>query len=510
MHRSFGRRLLIVAAAAIAVGSAFAAPANAALISVKMFLPDVLVGAGASADIHPIVVGGSHYPISSRMDYELSGDLEGVRLAAPEDNGLECTSDGPRKLTCAATPTQPGDPFGYAEQHAVIAADPSALGGTGKLTMSLSAGSIHPVSLTVDVSVVDGVDLTAGGSSTISVKPGATFDAPLQVHNNTDKVVHGAAVTVDAAYAFTAGKQFSNCLYLDGQSNSCVFDQDLEPGATYEVTLPFRPRPDTYAPGKVVGDFEWLTTDDYQNLIKFLKDNGLDGPGTPGTGPKLELKRTGTVGSLARQTDTNPADNTQSLTVNVTGKQGADLAAVGATASGAAGTTVTLPIGVRNNGPATLELPAGNAIGVHITFPAGTEVVAEPDVAVTPGGCYQQTGTPHVTYVCYTGEFAPFVAKTTITLKFQVKITKVIANAEGSVEVDDSFNFSKDINPANNVAKIVLNPATGGGTGGEGGGEGLPITGPQTALIGGAGTGLVAVGLVGFVLARRRRTRFEA
>jgi hypothetical protein len=504
MHRSFGRRLLIVAAAAIAVGSAFAAPANAALISVKMFLPDVLVGAGASADVHPIVVGDSHYPISSRMVYELSGDLEGVRLAAPEDNGLECTSDGPRKLTCAAAPIQPGDPFGYAEQHAVISADPSALGGTGKLTMSLSAGSIEPVSLTVDVSIVDGVDLTAGGSSTISVKPGATFDAPLQVHNNTDKVVHGAAVTVDAAYAFTARKQFSNCLYLDGQSNSCVFDQDLEPGATYEVVLPHRLRPDTYAPSKVVADYEWLTTDDYQNLIKFLKDNSLDGPGVPGTGPKLELKRTGTVGSLARQTDTNPADNTQSLTVNVTGKQGADLEAIGATASGAAGTTVTLPVGLRNNGPATLEVAEGSFVFVDVTFPAGTEVVTVPD------GCVKQVY-PHVYYSCYrTDGHDPFLAKTTATWTFRVKITKVIANAEGKVELPDIFDFSKDINEANNVAKIVLDPATGGGSGGEGGGEGLPITGPQTALIGAAGAGLVAVGLVGFVVARRRRTRFEA
>jgi hypothetical protein len=120
---------------------------------------------------------------------------------------------------------------------------------------------------------------------------------------------------------------------------------------------------------------------------------------------------------LGKQTDTNPDDNSQSLTVNVTGKQGADVAAVGATASGAA---VTLPVGIRNNGPATLDLPAGSAVGIDVNFPAGTKVATKPD------GCYEQTW-PQTHYTCYSSDFAPFLAKTTLTWKFQVEITKVIA-----------------------------------------------------------------------------------
>jgi LPXTG-motif cell wall-anchored protein len=50
-----------------------------------------------------------------------------------------------------------------------------------------------------------------------------------------------------------------------------------------------------------------------------------------------------------------------------------------------------------------------------------------------------------------------------------------------------------------------VNPTDTGGAGG-----GLPLTGPQTGLIGAAGALLVAAGLAGFIATRRRRTRFQA
>ncbi|MEV6345649.1 LPXTG cell wall anchor domain-containing protein [Actinoplanes sp. NPDC051851] len=51
--------------------------------------------------------------------------------------------------------------------------------------------------------------------------------------------------------------------------------------------------------------------------------------------------------------------------------------------------------------------------------------------------------------------------------------------------------------------------ATAATTSGEDGG-GLPVTGSDTTTIVGAGTGILALGLIGIVLARRRRTRFVA
>ncbi|WP_435870990.1 LPXTG cell wall anchor domain-containing protein [Micromonospora musae] len=67
--------------------------------------------------------------------------------------------------------------------------------------------------------------------------------------------------------------------------------------------------------------------------------------------------------------------------------------------------------------------------------------------------------------------------------------------------------FADDLKPANDTAKILLN-ATGGQGGGDGGS--LPITGESTALIGGIGALLLAAGVGGYVVARRRKTRFVA
>jgi len=115
-----------------------------------------------------------------------------------------------------------------------------------------------------------------------------------------------------------------------------------------------------------------------------------------------------------------------------------------------------------------------------------------------------------VQYICFADTLIP--AGTTTTWKFALKITKVAPNASGAVEINPACEcerFNADTNKSNDVAAIVLNPTATGGGGGSGGG-GLPITGPQTALFGAAGAGLIAAGVAGFAIARRRRTRFEA
>ncbi|XTZ13578.1 LPXTG cell wall anchor domain-containing protein [Micromonospora echinospora] len=71
--------------------------------------------------------------------------------------------------------------------------------------------------------------------------------------------------------------------------------------------------------------------------------------------------------------------------------------------------------------------------------------------------------------------------------------------------------FDEDLKPANDVAALLVNATTAGG--GAGGGEddgSLPITGARTGLVLAAGGLLLAAGVVGLVLARRRRTRFVA
>jgi hypothetical protein len=116
-------------------------------------------------------------------------------------------------------------------------------------------------------------------------------------------------------------------------------------------------------------------------------------------------------------------------------------------------------------------------------------------------------------YLCLSSPIFP--VGTSVTWTFGFKVNKASDNARGSVEVNPACAceiFSKDINKSNDTAAIVLNPVGGGGAAGgqNSSGGGLAITGPQTAVYGGAGAVLVAAGVAGFLLARRRRTRFEA
>ncbi|GIF25918.1 hypothetical protein BJ973_003190 [Actinoplanes tereljensis] len=517
MNRVLVRRLLAAGAAAF-VAAAVAAPAQAASPAVNVLLPDVTVAAGGSTYAAPLLFAEESDALTGgKIVYELSGDLTGVALATV-DGDPGCVNEGPAKLVCTDDFYTFVGPDGGLADFAAVTATKAALGEKGKLTVTFSADGIATSTRTVDVNVAEGVDLVAGKTQSVSAKPGSSFTASLQVTNSTDTVVHGTALLAGTDYAIAGVKQFSNCFYADGVLNACTFDEELQPGATYQVELPYQLRKDTLAPGKATGDYEWLTAGDYDDLIKFVGDNGFDGPGNPGTDGKLTLKQISTPKSAAKQTDPNPDNNWQALDVTVTGQQGADLAAVGATASGAAGTTVSIPVGVKNLGPATLAsqfgLPAAAAL---VTIPTGATVTGVPDA------CFRNTtdsilkgDANAVQYACFTDEVLP--AGTTVTWKFALKITKVVPGARGSVQLNPKCEcdaFKPDANKANDTAQIVLNgTSTGGTTGGDentgGEGGGLPITGPQTAFIGIAGAALIAAGIAGFMVTRRRRTRFEA
>ena len=513
-------RRLLVGAAALAAAAVVAAPADAAGPQVTQVIPDATVAAGFDTLVDPILFASHQTELNNpSTTFELSGSLAGVSLANPDEGADWCTADGSQKLTCTLPfplDLDKNGVIGFFE--AKLSADKAALGETGKLKVTLTADGIAPVETTVDVNVAEAVDLAAGKNSIVSVKPGGAFDAGLQLHNNADSAAHGAALIFDTDYAFRSAKKFSNCFYEGDHLNACVFDQDLAAGGSYSLTVPYQAGKDTQAPGTAAGEFEWLTGDDYADLINFLSSRGLGGPGTVGTGGKLELEQLPTIRSLAKQTDPDQNNNWQTVDLKVTGKQGVDLAAVGATFTGTAGQTVPVTVGVRNVGKATLDWSRSDepAAAVLVTPPTGTTA------AEIPAGCTKSDGIfstkPGVTqYLCLSDPLFP--AGTSVTWTFQLKVNKASSNTLGSVEVNPPCAcdvFAGDINKANNTAKIVLNPTgggqggNGGSTGGQGGGGGLAITGPQTAVVGGAGAALVAAGVVGFVFARRRRTRFEA
>jgi hypothetical protein len=525
MHQPSGRRLMLALAAAAVTVLTSAAPALADSHGVTVRLADTTVAIGSSVVLDPYLRAADEFgEVNSRMVYELSSGLTGVSLVELDEH-KDCVSESATRLVC----TEPLEINLF--DHDVnsflmggLRATRSAVAGqTGTVTVTYSADGVDPVSTTAQVRVADGVDLAAGDPVEIKAAPGASFDAPLEVTNTGTATVTGVALNMDTEYAYQAGEQFSNCLYADGQPQACSFDQELPPGATYRVVLPYRLRPQTYAPSSLVGEFDWSTAEDFANATQGVT------LGEPGTGGTLTLQRAGAVRALTTQHDGNPDNNREYDNVAVTGKQGADLVAIGTSISGTAGTVVDAVVGVRNSGPATLDWSrAGKSPAVTVvTVPAGTTVVGP-----APGGCRlatddsDKTDPKAVQYVCGAGY--RLLAGATENWDFRLRIDTVMADATGSVEVNPPCacdRFAADLDKSNDKAAIIVNGSqagsgTGGGTGtgggsGTGGGNGpggggLPVTGPQGAAIGGAGVLLIAAGTAGFLAARRRRTRFEA
>jgi len=103
--------------------------------------------------------------------------------------------------------------------------------------------------------------------------------------------------------------------------------------------------------------------------------------------------------------------------------------------------------------------------------------------------------------------------------------TQVVRGAEGTLtleagsadlkpglteEVDYILFLVSPVNEQPTTTPPATPPATTPPDAGQGGGESLAITGTQTAALTAVGGGLVVAGLAGYVLTRRRRTRFIA
>ncbi|MGC4764861.1 LPXTG cell wall anchor domain-containing protein [Micromonospora sp. DT46] len=165
---------------------------------------------------------------------------------------------------------------------------------------------------------------------------------------------------------------------------------------------------------------------------------------------------------------------------------------------------------VTNLGPALLEHQNGPVF--RVTIPEGTTAVE------ASGECQPYTsddewdpwsgnwGEPGAKqYGCQVTESPKGMEN---GYEFSLRIDKVVPNASGAVSV----HLAGDSNTKNDSAKIVINPVNTGG--GEGGGDGdggtLPITGESTGLIAGIGGLLLVAGVGGYVVTKRRKTRFVA
>jgi len=171
-----------------------------------------------------------------------------------------------------------------------------------------------------------------------------------------------------------------------------------------------------------------------------------------------------------------------------------DFAVTAEPVSGSVGDIVEIPYTVINNGP------SDGGAGWTFKAPTGTLLVSNEDEDgpwcnfVDEGG-HPVEELPEVS--CSTeGEF-PAKASGYQGVKEKMKLRIISTPGDDGTLRVRSYPENADSNPANDEVKLVV---TVGGSGG-----GLPVTGANTALVGGIGGGVVAIGAALFFFARRRR-----
>ncbi|SCF11461.1 hypothetical protein GA0070558_12943 [Micromonospora haikouensis] len=510
MHPHPARRWLagLAVAGALVATPTGAAVAAAPADEVTLYANDVTVAPGGPQKW----VSLRALPDRAFGTYTVRVDRSAVAAFAEvaEDDRGSCTTAGD-VITCAITDDGEDSSLVSLPVTARAGAEP---GRQGTLAFTVTAPGVGTATYESTVSTGEGVDLVADRQLPLDGRPGARVDVPLAVTNRGTTTARGAVLYLSGSYGFTPGKRYSNCEYvdptLDDSSFACTFDDELAPGETVRVdptfggTIPA----DAWAPNLHYSFAVWFTPADW---AEFRAQHGPAEPfGRKGADAALKLVPAG--GAQARaagQTDTSPVDNETRVTLTVAGDQRGDAAAQGATVTGAVGATVPMTVGYRNNGPARVG-PNGQRglnIATIVTLPEGVTAVTVSKSCVDPDEDEWQPGKPGArVYEC--SARGTIGEGERVTFEFALRIDRA-GSRTGTVKLHtfDGDGPVMDLDPTNDTAQITVKQA--GGTGGGDDGS-LPITGVPTGLIAGLGGLLVAAGAGGYLLARRRRTRFVA
>ena len=268
MHQHRARRLIagLAVAATAVLGSAMPAEAAPEPRAGLWLLEAYNVGVDDEITVEPrLSASGPMTVTGATITYELTGDLAGVSLVNPAGGG--CTSASPTRLTCtASSPLVLGTVSRYDVLHAGIRTTAAAvMGTTGTLRTTFSADGVDDEIDTAAVRVIDRIDMAVPEPKlTVDVEPGGTFTSRLRLANVGRNVIKGAGILFGAPHAIASTASFSNCIYNGDHLSACGFDQDLQPGVTYEMKVPFRLRADTYAPDTLVADGLWTDRADYR------------------------------------------------------------------------------------------------------------------------------------------------------------------------------------------------------------------------------------------------------
>jgi LPXTG-motif cell wall-anchored protein len=509
-------RALVTAGAVATLATVGGSPAHAqAQATLDAFFPDVTVSATGPGVVDRVIVLASEPVVLEDvvMTFDFSAVASFVTVTEDRPEFGHCTATAATVLTCEVGLPVRVDPITSTVPDVLIAVTPAAAeGDEGILRVTVQADDFPPISYESRIRVGTGVNLAGGPTVDREVGLGESFTHAVQVTNVGETEVNGVGLTFDTDFAIRATQKYSNCTYRDDRPLTCRFDQVLSPGATYLAELPLMARLDTMAPSRQNGFFLWLTSAEFEDELNRLTSLGVD-VGQPGTGGPLELTEVSTFGAASVDADVQPSNNWTALALNVTGQSGFDLAAVGDTLTGGVGDLVTAEVGIRNNGPATVDRSriGSSAARVHVTIPPGTTAVTVSSACLprrddgradpaNPGQPGRQD------YIC-AGSSMILPAGEAVTFEITLRIDQVIPDAAGAASIFepcacDDLPVSLDLDHSNNLAKILVNPTATGGPGT------LPDTGRSIGTIVATGAVLLLLGtaVVAYTARRRRRT----
>ncbi|MFC9927322.1 hypothetical protein [Streptomyces sp. NPDC127190] len=377
-------------------------------------------------------------------------------------------------------PLQPGESVSRGLHFKTLAT--SQPGFTGEVRASGAAGSTSLGDATFQAGVADaGPLLDRSSPSSTWSKPGKTLHPSIGFTNYSRRPLKGVYVGIQLTQGLSVPEEFSNCEYGHFANRDtgirCYIETPVTAGGSYDL--------DELAlkVGSTAADEIWNvgvyeTTDGY--LYKNQKLTGVH----RGTGRAMRLvARAGGPGTFDMDNGTG----------RVIVENSFDLQALGATVHGKAGQVVQAKLGVRNNGPASIDQydrsdgPADGPSSVtHVTVPRGTTAVKVPQLCRSDDDWKQgKPGARH--YSCFqdvhdwyfdAGQVTPFV--------FGLRIDRPADLAPGSIKVTMS---SPDSNTKNNTAPIKV---TADGTKGHGSASssgGSSTTGGSSASGGTAASG---------------------
>ncbi|MEH0820646.1 MULTISPECIES: LPXTG cell wall anchor domain-containing protein [unclassified Micromonospora] len=507
------RRWLAGLGVAGAFVAASATPASAADAPFEVVAQDMLVASDHTGFAYVYAESTDsekpHQFGRTALDIDFSGISDFAVLEQPGEGwGWACETSG-QAVHCEIEFAEDDGPWLGIQVTGKHQATP---GQKGELKYAITSGG-RTVKASSTVTVAEGVDLQTKPEASVSGAPGSRVGMPAVVRNGGETTSQGAALVLHGDYLSQYVGDFSNCRPTDMMGALCTFDEDLLPGRTYRLSeeLPFQLHEDARTGAILRGAGVWWTKDDWELVSRDWPQDGK-----PGKGSKLHLVEQTGAKSLSPQTDLDQQNNFTDISVRVTGDNPADLSAKGATGSGKVGDVVRVSPSFTNLGPALLEYQDGPLFRVSV--PQGTTAVevsgdCKPYISDDKwdpwNGNWGEPGARE--YGCMASETPKGME---YPYEFALRIDKVIPGVTSPV----AARLAGDPNRKNDHATIVVNPTDAGGDGGGGGGDGdgdgdgdtLPITGESTALVAGVGGLLLAAGVGGYVVARRRRTRFVA